>query len=123
MLSAVFFEEVSTVQCPITPARRPSQHQRPCQPLVSCTGNGIGFRKPHVGRWLNAWNELENCIADSDEGNDATSSVLPPVVAHDDAPNEDVDCPVSVLSNARLFLYVQTPRPTNENMNEAYLAT
>lgn len=46
---------------------------------------------PHVRGRLNAGNVLEYHVANSNEDNNRSDNVLPPVAAHDDAPDEDVD--------------------------------
>jgi len=46
---------------------------------------------PHVRRRLDARNVLENGVSDTDQGDDCAGRVLPPVVAHDNAADEDVD--------------------------------
>jgi len=47
---------------------------------------------PHVRRRLDARNVLENGVSDTDQGDDRAGRVFPPVVAHDNAADEDVDC-------------------------------
>lgn len=50
---------------------------------------GVGV--PHVRRRLNAGNEFERNVSDSDQHDERTIEVLPPFVTHDDASHEDVD--------------------------------
>jgi len=47
---------------------------------------------PHI-RWrLNAGHEFKRNVPKTDEGNDGPGSVLPPLITHADAANEEVDC-------------------------------
>lgn len=50
---------------------------------------GVGV--PHVRRRLDAGNEFERNVSDSDQHDERTIEVLPPFVTHDDASHEDID--------------------------------
>jgi hypothetical protein len=83
------------------------------------------FGLAHVGRGLNGGDELESDVGKTGDTDDATSDVAEDIAAEDQRAEEEVDWerisgdPSTVL----LDIYLQTPRPMKENMNDACRAT
>ena len=46
---------------------------------------------PHVGWRLDAWNEFQGYVADSNSSSDSAGDIFPPVISADDHTHEDVD--------------------------------
>ena len=49
---------------------------------------------PHVGRRLNAGNELQSDVGDADKSDNRARDVLVPASAEDQDTKEDVDCSI-----------------------------
>lgn len=47
---------------------------------------------PHIRWWLDAGHKFKNNVAKTNEGNDRSRGVLPPLVPHADATDEEIDC-------------------------------
>ena len=80
-------------------ARRPSQHPRPYRalslakivPMLSMRHSVPSSHSPHIRRRLNARHKLKRDVPQSNQRDQATRRVLPPVVTHNDAANEEIE--------------------------------
>jgi hypothetical protein len=66
----------------------------------------MAYNIPHVRRWFNRRDKLENNVSDANDANKATGDVLPPGFTDRDGTNKDVDWHVQCLIDVAL------PRPT-----------
>ena len=63
-----------------------------CWWLLYLLSTPTSIRISHVRRRFNGWHEFEGDVCDSGEDDKGAVQVLPPLVAHDDTSQEDIDC-------------------------------
>lgn len=63
----------------------------PCPLFLHLLSAPPSIRIPHIRRRLNARNELECHISGADKRDESACRIFPPIIAHDDAADEEVE--------------------------------
>lgn len=74
-------------------------------------GSPVRIRIPHVRWWLDAWDEFQHTVRDTDQGDDAADDIVPCACTHEDGADEDVDCKRYVSGGDLVDLAIRPSEP------------